>query len=83
MRGGDGGRPHNSGEVRLTPIPTPPSARQIAVIGSSRCAEDSESWQLAEEVGSLLAQAGVTVVCGGGPGVMEAVARGPAAPTAP
>jgi uncharacterized protein (TIGR00725 family) len=31
---------------------------------------------LAEEVGRLLAEAGVTVVCGGGPGVMEAVARG-------
>ena len=51
-------------------------ARQVAVIGSSRCAEDSESWGLAEEVGRLLAEAGVTVVCGGGPGVMEAVARG-------
>jgi uncharacterized protein (TIGR00725 family) len=31
---------------------------------------------LAEEVGRLLAEAGVTVVCGGGPGVMEAAARG-------
>jgi uncharacterized protein (TIGR00725 family) len=34
---------------------------------------------LAEEVGRLLAEAGVTVVCGGGPGVMEAAARGAAA----
>jgi uncharacterized protein (TIGR00725 family) len=51
-------------------------ARQIAVIGSSRCDEQSESWKLAEEVGRLLAEAGATVVCGGGPGVMEAVARG-------
>jgi uncharacterized protein (TIGR00725 family) len=50
--------------------------RQVAVIGSSGCAEDSESWQLAEEVGRLLAAAGATVVCGGGPGVMEGVARG-------
>jgi uncharacterized protein (TIGR00725 family) len=32
--------------------------------------------KLAEEVGRLLAEAGVTVVCGGGPGVMEAAARG-------
>jgi uncharacterized protein (TIGR00725 family) len=31
---------------------------------------------LAEEVGRLLAEAGVTVVCGAGPGVMEAAARG-------
>jgi uncharacterized protein (TIGR00725 family) len=51
-------------------------ARQISVIGSSRCDEGGESWRLAEEVGRLLAEAGVTVVCGGGPGVMEAVARG-------
>jgi uncharacterized protein (TIGR00725 family) len=31
---------------------------------------------LAEEVGRLLAEAGVTVVCGGGGGVMEAAAHG-------
>jgi uncharacterized protein (TIGR00725 family) len=50
--------------------------RQVAVIGSSRVELDSELGQLAEEVGRLLAEAGATVVCGGGPGVMEAVARG-------
>jgi uncharacterized protein (TIGR00725 family) len=33
---------------------------------------------LAEEVGRLLAEAGVTVVCGGGGGVMEAASRGAA-----
>lgn len=76
MSGGGGGRPHNSGEVRLTPTPSTQDARQISVIGSSRCEESSDSWRLAEEVGRLLAEAGVTVVCGGGPGVMEAVARG-------
>ena len=55
-----------------------PSERkpQIAVIGSSRAEPGSELAQLAEEVGRLLAEAGVAVVCGGGPGVMEAVARG-------
>jgi uncharacterized protein (TIGR00725 family) len=53
-------------------------ARQVAVIGSSGCAENSEAWRLAEEVGRLLAEAGVTVVCGGGGGVMEAAARGAA-----
>lgn len=52
------------------------SERAVSVIGSSRCGEDSESWRLAEEVGRLLGEAGATVVCGGGPGVMEAVARG-------
>jgi hypothetical protein len=53
-------------------------ARQISVIGSSRSAEDSEIWRLAEEVGRLLAEAGATVVCGGRGGVMEAAARGAA-----
>lgn len=53
-------------------------ARQISVIGSGACEKDSESWKLAEEVGRRLAEAGVTVVCGGLTGVMEAVARGAA-----
>jgi uncharacterized protein (TIGR00725 family) len=63
----------------LRAIPSPAErARQIAVIGSGRCAEDSEAWRLAEEIGRLLAEAGVTVVCGGRGGVMEAAARGAA-----
>jgi uncharacterized protein (TIGR00725 family) len=53
--------------------------RQIAVIGASGCAQDSEPAQLAEEVGRRLAEAGATVVCGGGKGVMEAASRGAAA----
>jgi uncharacterized protein (TIGR00725 family) len=48
------------------------------VIGSGGCDEESEAWRLAEEVGRLLAEAGVTVVCGGRGGVMEAAARGAA-----
>ena len=52
--------------------------RQIAVIGSGGCGEETEAWRLAEEVGRLLAEAGVTVVCGGRGGVMEAAARGAA-----
>jgi uncharacterized protein (TIGR00725 family) len=78
VSGVGGGRPHNSGEVRLTPTPSARHARQVAVIGSGSCAEDSEAWGLAEEVGRLLAEAGVTVVCGGRGGVMEAAARGAA-----
>lgn len=54
------------------------SPRQIAVIGSGGCGEDEEAWVLAEEVGRLLAEAGVTVVCGGLGGVMEAACRGAA-----
>lgn len=53
-------------------------ARQVAVIGSGGCGEETEAWRLAEEVGRLLAEAGVTVVCGGRGGVMEAAARGAA-----
>ena len=46
----------------------------IAVIGDSACS--SAEAKLAETVGELLAQQGVTVICGGLTGVMEAVCRG-------
>jgi len=46
----------------------------IAVIGDSSCSP--EEAKLAQSVGELLAQRGVTVVCGGLGGVMEAVCRG-------
>ena len=46
----------------------------ISVIGPHECSE----WeaQAAERVGRLLASNGVTVICGGRGGVMEAVCRG-------
>ncbi len=50
--------------------------RQVAVIGPARCALDSEPARLAQEVGRLLAEAGVTLVCGGMSGAMEAACRG-------
>jgi uncharacterized protein (TIGR00725 family) len=53
-------------------------AKQVAVIGSGGCEQSSEAAQLAEEVGRRLAVAGVSVVCGGLGGVMEAAARGAA-----
>ena len=46
----------------------------ITVIGNSSCS--SKEARLAETVGELLAQQGVTVICGGLTGVMEAVCRG-------
>jgi uncharacterized protein (TIGR00725 family) len=46
----------------------------IAVIGDSSCSP--EKAKLAESIGELLAQRGVTIVCGGLGGVMEAVCRG-------
>jgi uncharacterized protein (TIGR00725 family) len=48
----------------------------MAVIGSANCERGSEAAQLGEEVGRLLAEAGVTLVCGGLTGVMEAACRG-------
>jgi hypothetical protein len=52
--------------------------RQVAVIGSGACEQDSDLARDAEAVGRGLAEAGVTVVCGGLGGVMEAAARGAA-----
>ena len=65
-----------SGEAH-TPGP-PPASRQISVIGSGTCEQDSELASLAEEVGRLLAGAGAVLVCGGLGGVMEAASRGAA-----
>lgn len=47
---------------------------QVAVCGPRDCTERQAA--LAREVGALLAAAGATVVCGGGTGVMAAVAAG-------
>jgi uncharacterized protein (TIGR00725 family) len=75
---GRGPRHEQRGDSGETPSPSAGRARQVAVIGANGAAPGSESAVLAEEVGRRLAQAGVTVVCGGGAGVMEAVARGAA-----
>ncbi|MGC1852308.1 MAG: TIGR00725 family protein [Solirubrobacterales bacterium] len=52
--------------------------RQVAVIGAGDCEQTSEVARLAEAVGRGLAEACVTVVCGGLGGVMEAASRGAA-----
>jgi uncharacterized protein (TIGR00725 family) len=79
VKEGSGPRRHEqqggSGEAHSLPSRR---ARQVAVIGSSRCAPDSEPAQLAEEVGRRLAEADVSLVCGGLGGVMEAACRGAA-----
>ena len=46
----------------------------ISIIGGSRCTEEEAG--LAEEVGTELAKRGLTLVCGGLSGVMEAACRG-------
>ncbi|NUS74481.1 MAG: TIGR00725 family protein [Corynebacteriales bacterium] len=47
---------------------------QVAVCGPRHCTEQDE--RDARRVGELLAEQGVTVICGGGIGVMAAVAAG-------
>jgi uncharacterized protein (TIGR00730 family) len=48
----------------------------VTVFGSARFPEDHRYYRLARDVGSRLAEAGFTVMTGGGPGVMEAANRG-------
>lgn len=48
----------------------------VTVFGSARVSEGHPEYEMAREVGRLLAQRGFTVMTGGGPGVMEAANRG-------
>jgi uncharacterized protein (TIGR00730 family) len=48
----------------------------VTVFGSARFAEDHLYYRLAREMGAELAEAGITVMTGGGPGIMEAANRG-------
>ena len=48
----------------------------IAVFGGSRAKESDEAYKSAHRLGGLLAEAGVGVITGGGPGIMEAANRG-------
>ena len=77
MTGGGGPRRHeqHGGSAEAHPLPSG-RLRQVAVIGSSRAELGSELARLGEEVGRLLAGEGVTLVCGGLTGVMEAACRG-------
>lgn len=51
-----------------------PRALQVAVCGPRRCTNDD--WVNAYEIGRLLAEAGATILNGGGIGVMNAVSEG-------
>lgn len=46
----------------------------IAVVGGHKCSK--KIYRIAEELGSLIAQQGWVLVCGGGSGVMEAACKG-------
>lgn len=48
----------------------------VTIFGSARVGEGDPMYQAAREVGNLLAQAGIAVITGGGPGIMEAANRG-------
>ena len=48
----------------------------VSIFGSSRLREDSPFYQAAQRVARTLADAGLSVITGGGPGVMEAANKG-------
>lgn len=48
----------------------------VSIFGSARTPPDDPVYKAAQETGALLAQAGCTVITGGGPGIMEAANRG-------
>ena len=48
----------------------------VTIFGSARVREDDPIYQRAQDLGQRLAEAGLAVVTGGGPGVMEAANRG-------
>ncbi len=48
----------------------------VSVFGSARIKPDSPYYALSEAVGARLAKAGLTVIAGGGPGIMEAANKG-------
>jgi uncharacterized protein (TIGR00730 family) len=48
----------------------------VSIFGSARVADGSGTYAAARETGRLFAEAGLAVVTGGGPGVMEAANRG-------
>jgi uncharacterized protein (TIGR00730 family) len=48
----------------------------VSIFGSARVREDHPAYRAAVEAGRRFAEAGFTVVTGGGPGVMEAANRG-------
>ncbi|MBV2362771.1 TIGR00730 family Rossman fold protein [Streptomonospora nanhaiensis] len=48
----------------------------VSVFGSARTKPDTPYYELGRQIGTKLADAGYTVITGGGPGVMEAANRG-------
>jgi hypothetical protein len=52
------------------------TAPAVTIFGGARVKKSSREYKLASRVGAMVARRGVTVISGGGPGVMEAANRG-------
>ncbi|MGB9730386.1 MULTISPECIES: TIGR00730 family Rossman fold protein [Calditerrivibrio] len=48
----------------------------VSIFGSARIKEDHPDYKKARKLGQILAREGITVLTGGGPGIMEAANRG-------
>ncbi|NIP31071.1 MAG: TIGR00730 family Rossman fold protein [Candidatus Dadabacteria bacterium] len=48
----------------------------VTVFGSARVTEDNQYYKIARNIGRDLAEIGLTIMTGGGPGIMEAANRG-------
>jgi len=48
----------------------------VSIFGSARITPDSPYYEISEALGRRLAQAGLPVIAGGGPGIMEAANKG-------
>jgi len=48
----------------------------VSVFGSARLRPDSPYYAISEDIGGRLAKAGLTLIAGGGPGIMEAANKG-------
>ncbi|MDR1998141.1 MAG: TIGR00730 family Rossman fold protein [Candidatus Margulisbacteria bacterium] len=48
----------------------------VSVFGSSRLKPDTKYYKIGEQIGRLLAARGISVITGGGPGIMEAANKG-------
>lgn len=59
------------GYERLVHIPP-----AVSIFGSARTGPDHKWYQLGQETGKALSEAGFSVVTGGGPGIMEAANKG-------
>lgn len=50
--------------------------KEVTLLGSARLPEDDKYYQVAKDLGGLLAKGGYTTITGGGPGIMEAANTG-------